>query len=547
VSADQASLPPGWALTTLSEVGSIRLGRQRSPDKHSGRYPTKYLRAANIAQNGLNLSDVLEMDFTPSERALFGLRTGDLVLTEASGSAAHVGRAAVWRGEIPGCCFQNTVIRFRPHAIDSQFALTWFEHASLSGIFGRLARGVGILHLGASRLASLQVELPPLPEQIRIAAEVDRRRAEIRQAQAALREAQEKVLEQKREILAQAVTGELVPTDKPEAEPTGQAGTSLMGKWRWTTVDHAGAVDLGKKREPSSHSGPYMRPYLRVANVLEDYIDTTDVKEMNFPPGEFEKFQLRVGDILLNEGQSPELVGRPAMYRGEPVDTCFQMTLLRFRAHPDVDPEFALIVFRHYLHSGEFRKVSQGSTNIVHLSRKRLLAMRFPIPPREQQLAIVASVKRRMEDLKLQESFIGSSLARLPDLMQELLSAAVRGDLVPQDPDDEPAPNLLDRLGKPTEDTLAAGPETSSEEVRVPEESARDFSTEDPSTIVQALRGAGHPVSLPDLFTHSGYNRDSVTDVESFYLDLRDSYGTVVVAADDRPENASLRMADDAP
>ena len=107
-------IPSSWARARIADVGSVRVGRQRSPEKHSGRYGTKYLRAKNITSTGLDLTDVLEMDFTPSERATYELRSGDLLVAEASGSAKHVGRAAIWRNEIPNCCFQNTLIRLRP-------------------------------------------------------------------------------------------------------------------------------------------------------------------------------------------------------------------------------------------------------------------------------------------------------------------------------------------------------------------------------------------------------------------------------------------------
>ena len=53
---------------------------------------------------------------------------------------------------------------------------------------------------------------------------------------------------------------------------------------------------------------------------------------MNFTPDEFAIYALRYADILLNEGQSPELVGRPALYREEIPGCCDQKTLLRFRA-----------------------------------------------------------------------------------------------------------------------------------------------------------------------------------------------------------------------
>ena len=90
-------------MVRVDQAGSVRLGRQRSPDKHTGRNAAKYVRAANITPDGIDLKDLLEMDFTAAERAIFELRIGDVLLTEASGSAAQVGRAGLWRGEIENC------------------------------------------------------------------------------------------------------------------------------------------------------------------------------------------------------------------------------------------------------------------------------------------------------------------------------------------------------------------------------------------------------------------------------------------------------------
>src|SRR5436309_706375 len=121
-----------------------------------------------------------------------------------------------------------------------------------------------------------------------------------------------------------------------EAESNGVAKDTLPALppgWCWAKVCEVGAVKLGRQRSPEHHTGDHMRPYLRVANVYEDRIDLSDVLEMNFTPEEFEQYQLRYGDILLNEGQSLEWVGRPAMYRDELPGSCFQNTLVRFRPH----------------------------------------------------------------------------------------------------------------------------------------------------------------------------------------------------------------------
>ena len=98
-------LPNGWAWVRVDEIGEVRLGRQRSATRQTGQYSTMYVRAANITNAGLDLSDVLKMDFTPEERERYRLRAGDVVLAEASGSAGQVGRAALWRDELQECCY----------------------------------------------------------------------------------------------------------------------------------------------------------------------------------------------------------------------------------------------------------------------------------------------------------------------------------------------------------------------------------------------------------------------------------------------------------
>src|SRR5439155_25111978 len=110
-------------------------GRQRSPKNRSADHPTKYLRAANITWNGLNLSDVLDMEFRPTEMAAYRLEPGDVLLSEASGSPTEVGKPAIWNGELEDCCFQNTVIRFRSKTVDPKFALIVFQHFARNAVF----------------------------------------------------------------------------------------------------------------------------------------------------------------------------------------------------------------------------------------------------------------------------------------------------------------------------------------------------------------------------------------------------------------------------
>ena len=215
---DLPPLPEGWVWASVQLLGDVQLGRQRSPEKMKGISPTPYIRAANITEAGIDFDDVLEMDFSEQERNVFQLQAGDVLLTEASGSAEHVGRPAIWPNIDGLYCFQNTVLRFKPQCVSSEFAFYSFLAMQKLGIFSKLSGGVGINHLSAGKFSKLPIALPASSEQAVIVNTLKSQLAGVEEQHLAIALALNQSVAQRQNILRAAFAGQLVPQD-PNDEP----------------------------------------------------------------------------------------------------------------------------------------------------------------------------------------------------------------------------------------------------------------------------------------------------------------------------------------
>lgn len=201
----------------------------------------------------------------------------------------------------------------------------------------------------------------------------------------------------------------------------------LPEKWGWAKVSQIGELKLGRQRAPRYHNGPNMKPYLRVANVMENYIDTSDILEMEFSQKDYELYHLNFGDILLNEGQSLELIGRPAIFKGELPDVCFQNTIIRFRPFKSMVSEYVFYVFLAYFYNGNFKRIAKWTTSIAHLSIGRLAELEFPLPPEEEQKLIVKYLHLYINSADALEKQLDNILAQAELMGRAVLKKAFEG------------------------------------------------------------------------------------------------------------------------
>jgi type I restriction enzyme S subunit len=321
------------------------------------------------------------------------------------------------------------------------------------------ANGTTRLKLTRAAMDQIPVHLAPTAEQARIVTAIEEALSLLDAGDAGLRATRTRLKRMRDSVLAAAVTGQLVrqdPTDTPAEQLLSELGVSPMeaeaqsesvpSGWARVALSQVAEVKLGRQRSPARAIGPRMRPYLRAANVGWTGLKLSDVKEMDFTEAESKTFELAPGDILLSEASgSPGEVGKPAQYRGEIEGCCFQNTLIRVRLGPRLHPDFYEHYFRQQALSGQFASGSRG-VGIHHLGRKALSEWIVPIPPPEEQVRIVAEVDRQFSFIEAAERAVDAALARSAGLRRAVLKAAFEGWLVPQDPSDEPASVLLERI-----------------------------------------------------------------------------------------------------
>jgi type I restriction enzyme, S subunit len=253
------ALPKRWVWASVEQLGYVQLGRQRSPDKLKGISPARYIRAANITEAGIDFDDVLEMDFSEQEKRVFALHPGDVLLTEASGSAEHVGRPAIWPPVDGLYCFQNTVLRFRPEGVSSEFAFYSYLAMQKLGVFSELSGGVGINHLSAGKFSTLPVALPARDEQAEIVKELVAKLEAVDEQGLAIELSLKRSAAQRQNILRSAFAGKLVPQDATE-----QPASALLERIRAERAERA--------KEPKARKAKQSKETAEVVKKLIDVL-----------------------------------------------------------------------------------------------------------------------------------------------------------------------------------------------------------------------------------------------------------------------------------
>lgn len=466
-------VPESWAWSRMGKIASVIGGGTPrtnvsanyeggdipwiTPADLSG-YTEKFISrgARNITSRGLASSSARML---PAGTVLFSSR-------------APIGYVAI--AEQAVCTNQGFKSFVLAEGLDPSYVYYYLHRAR--EIARSMASGTTFLELSGAKAAEIPIPIPPLPEQRRIVAEIETQFTRLDAAVAALERARANLKRYRAAVIQAACTGALV---KPESEIALSEGREFESATQLLSRAINGILPSSQiefvSRSTSSHGLPngwamvplsaLLREPLRnghsaKASASGDGIRTltlTAVTNREFSmrntkltvaaASRVENLWLEPGDIFVERSNTPELVGTAALFQGDSRFAIFPDLLIRVRVVSGISPRYVELVLMTERSRRFFQQRAQGiAGSMPKIDQTTVSNVPIPLPPLAEQHRIVGEIDRQLSVVDALDSAIDAGLMRASRLRQSILRKAFAGELVSQDPEDEPATVLLERM-----------------------------------------------------------------------------------------------------
>jgi type I restriction enzyme S subunit len=397
-------LPSNWRICEIGSVCSLIVDCPHTTPKFRDE-GVLVARTANIRDGRFVLQGESYVDEHEYRARILRAepQAGDVIFTRE----APVGEAFVVP---PGMrvCLGQRVMLLRPDSsvLDSTYLLSQICSDFVRSRIATLTAGTTNPHLNVGDVRGFLLPVPPVAEQRRIAEILDAADEAIR--------SRERLITKLNLIKQGLLSGLLTHATAKVAKPTPLGDVSVI----------AGGVTLGRE---ISGSGSIELPYLRVANVQDGYIDTSDMKVIRVLRAEVGRYLLRSGDVLMTEGGDFDKLGRGAVWDGS-IDPCLhQNHIFRVRCDPSaLLPEFLAMYSASSAGRRNFVLMSKQTTNLASINMTQLKTFPVPIPSLSEQSRIVAAANAQGSDLRCESETLHKLRLVKQGLMDDLLTGRVR-------------------------------------------------------------------------------------------------------------------------
>lgn len=393
-----------WPVVKLGDVlKNVQPGFASGKDLEDG---TLQVRMNNVKPDGSwDWSKKRIVPATDKQIEKYSLEVGD-VLFNATNSAEQVGKSALYSTIVENTvCFSNHFLRLRTDnkRLLPQYLVRYLSYLWRIRVFENMVDAwVNQATVRREDFLNLEIPLPPLDEQKRIAAILDKADA--------IRQKRKQAITLADEFLRSVF---LDMFGDPVTNPKG---------WEVKELAEVASSQLGKMLSKHAKEGINSKKYIRNANVRWREIDVSDLSEMDFTEKEINKFALLDGDLLVCEGGE---VGRCAIWTGQESDCYYQKALHRVRVKPDILTPYYLQEYFYWMarKGGLLHSVSE--VTFSHLTGERLKTLKVPLPPIKLQKQFEAIYGGYIETL----GRLGLAARTDNDLFNALSQKAFSGQL----------------------------------------------------------------------------------------------------------------------
>jgi type I restriction enzyme S subunit len=443
-------LPAGWANATLAQVARINPPGASTvvPDDQ----PVTFLPMAAVEELTGRISTAISKPFGELKKGFTRFRDGDVLFAKITPCMEN-GKITVARGLLGSVgCGSTEFHVLRPREVLDADYLRYFLVRSTYRREAQLNMqgAVGQQRVPPDFLRASSIPLPPPAEQRRIVSRIEELFSEIDEGERALERVQKLVERYRQSILKAAVTGELTKLRTTE--------TGLPRGWELRSL-----ADLCSEKPCNGISikgtdSPPGVAALRLDAMTETEFDFSARRFIPITAVKANRLAIRAGDFFVSRANgSMQLVGRGVLASQPPGLTVFPDTMIRYRlGKSEALQRWVAMAWASGLVRRQIEVKAKTTAGIYKISQSDIAEISFPVPPTEaEMLRIAEAVAMQAGAWRRLVQELSHRTRQSSALRQSVLKAAFSGQLVPQDPTDEPASALLARLAKQSVDTPA--------------------------------------------------------------------------------------------
>lgn len=305
-------------------------------------------------------------------------------------------------------CCTNQAIAFAKELIGVTTKYMYYFMMSRRNELIEKGKGGTQKNISQTVLNSMNVPVPPLPEQQRIVAKIEELFAELDNSVAMLKKVKEQL-----EIYRQAVLD--------------SAFENIRENEVITTFFE---ISNGLTKNSQRNAFSIQMPYLRVANVYFNKIDLTEVKEIGVKENEVDKVLLKKDDLLFVEGNgSKEQIGRVAVWNGKIKNCLHQNHIIKARTFGNMIPQYAMYYFMSQMGREQILDVASSTSGLYTLSSNKIRNLSLPNCSLSEQQRIVNEIENKLSLCSNLSESIEMGLQQADALRQSILKKAFEGEL----------------------------------------------------------------------------------------------------------------------